>query len=224
MTKHREERIIEDIKHHFGFLFDKGYQVREIRYSQEAFWHVILEASKYFLRIDCDRDYLSIMFDPEKGNDRNQIGLGTLVYYVSKGQNLVGYFEGNPAWGKKKQMERLASLLNEYHDPIALLFERDTQWLRDDLALSQKKYGELLQISYSRKFAVEEKVWKGLGLFTIFFRVLGVAFLAFLAWGLSILFMTATDTNAKLMYASIGFAIIVVVTVLAIRFLQDWQK
>jgi hypothetical protein len=37
MTKRRKDSIVEDIKHHFGFLFDKGYQLRDVRYFQESF-------------------------------------------------------------------------------------------------------------------------------------------------------------------------------------------
>src|SRR5262245_50417503 len=118
MTKRPEERIVDDIRHYFGFLFDKGYQIREVRYFPKSFgnWYVLLESSKYFIRVDCDRSYISVLFDPEKANGRNQLGLESLIYYLSRGQRFVGYFEGNPAWGKKKQLEQLSSLLHEYHD------------------------------------------------------------------------------------------------------------
>ena len=218
MANQSEARILEDVKHYFGFLFEKGYQVREIRYSGKAFWHVILESSRSYMRIDCDQYFVSVMFDPEKINRTNQIGLGTLIYYLSKGQQFVGYFEGNPAWGKNKQMERLASLLRQYHDQIAPLFDRDVQRLREDLALSQKKYAELLQASYSRKFAVEEKVWKGLNLLVVPFKLIGLGFLAYLGWGVSVLFITETDIGLKLLYGSIAAAIIVVLGTLALRF------
>ena len=191
MAKRREDRIVEDIKRYFGFLLDKGYQIRDVRYFQEAFgnWHVILESSKHFIRIDCDRSYISVLFDPEKTNSRNQIGLETLIYYLSKGKHFVGYFEGNPALGKNKQLERLAGLLSEYHDEIARLFETDYRRLKEDLALSQKKYGELLEESYSRKFATYEKVWKGFNLFGLLFQFIVIGFLAYLGWGVSIVLL-----------------------------------
>ena len=224
MAKRREHRIIEDIKHHFGFLFDKGYLIRDVRYSQEAFWHVILESPNYFIRIDCDRDYISVLFDPEKRNGRYQIGLESLIYYLSDGKHFVGYFEGNPAWGKNKQMERLSGLLSEYHDQIARLFETDPQRLNEDLAPSQKNYSKLLQEGYSRKFAAREKTSRGLNLFALLSKLIGIGFLAYLGWGVSMVFISAADTNTKLMYGFIAFAIIVMIAVLTNRLLKDLQK
>jgi len=226
MAKRQEDRIVEDIRTHFGFLLEKGYEIREVRYFSESFgnWYVLLETSNYLIRIDCDRSEISIMFDPEKANSRNQIGLGTLIYYLSKGKHFVSYYEGSPSWGKKKQLERLASLLNEYHDQIVRLFETDLQKLREDLALSQRKYGELLQEDYSRKFAAGEKVWKGLNLFVVPFKLIGLSFLAYLGWGVIVLFITATDISLKLLYGSIAAAIIVMLVVLARRFLKDVQR
>jgi len=226
MAKRREDRIIEDIKYHFGFLFDKGYQIRDVRYYPESFgnWYVILECSKYSIRIDCDRSYISILFDPEKVNGRHQIGLESLIYYLSKGKHFVGYFEGNAAWGKNKQLKRLAGLLSEYHDQIARLFESDSQRLREELSPAQKKYGELLQESYSQKFAAKRKNWKGLSLFALLFKFIGIGLLAYLGWGIGIAFVTETSFNTKVMYGFVAFAIIVMVVVFTNRFLKDLQK
>jgi hypothetical protein len=66
MAKHRENRIVEDVQRHLGFLLDKGYQIREVRSESFATWHVLLEAPHYFMRINCDRHEISVLFDPEK--------------------------------------------------------------------------------------------------------------------------------------------------------------
>jgi len=226
MANRREDRIVENIKRYFGFLFDKGYKVREVRYFPESFgnWYVLLESSKYIVRIDCDRSYISILFDPEKANSRHHIGLETLIYYLSKGKHFVGYFEGNPAWGKNKQLERLAGLLNEYHDQIAHLFESDFQRLREDLSPVQKKYGELLQESYSQKFAAERKVWKGFSLFALLFKLIGILLLAYLGWGVGVVFIAETNINTKVIYGFVAFAIIVMLAVFTNRLWKDLQK
>jgi hypothetical protein len=226
MSKRQEDRIVEDIRHYFGFLFDKGYTIREVRYFRESFgnWYILLEASKYFLRIDCDRSYISVLLDPEKENGRQQIGLETLIYYLSKGKHFVGYLEGNPAWGKNKQLERLAGLLREYHDQIIRLFEIDSQSLRDELSQAQKEYSELLQESYSRKFVTEKRTWKGLGLLTLILKLIGIGLLAYLAWGVGVVFVTATDINTKVIYGFIAFAIIVVLAMFTNRLLKGFQK
>jgi hypothetical protein len=226
MTKRQEDRILEDIKQYFGFLLDKGYKIRDVQYFKEAFgnWYVILESSKCFVKIDCDRNYISVLFDPEKANSRHQIGLESLIYYLSKGNHFVGYFEGNPAWGKNKQLERLSSLLHEYHNQIVQLFEIDYERLKEDFSPSQKRYSELLEKSYSKKFAAEEKVWKGLNLFALLYKLIGIGVFVYLGWGVSMLFITAKDINMKLMYGSLAAATIVILAMLTLKVFKDLQK
>jgi hypothetical protein len=226
MAKRQEDLILENIKPYFGFLLDKGYTIREIKYFREAFgnWYVILESFKYFVKIDCDRNYISVLFDPEKANSRHQIGLESLVYYLSKGNHFVGYFEGNPAWGKNKQLERLSSLLNGYHDQIAELFETDYERLKEDFAPSQKRYSELLKKSYSKKVAAEEKAWKSLHLFALLYKLIGIGVFVYLSWGVSMMFITAKDNSMKLMYGSLAAATIVILAMLALKVFKDLQK
>jgi hypothetical protein len=42
--------ILKDIKHHFGFLFEKGYKIREAHYSinPNGSWHVD-DSARFFL-------------------------------------------------------------------------------------------------------------------------------------------------------------------------------
>ena len=226
MTKRREDQIIQDIKRYFGFLFDKGCKFRDVRYFPESFgnWYVPLESAGYFLRIEKDRGYISILFDPEKVNGRYQIGLETLIYYLSKGMHFVGYFEGNTFWGKNKQMERLADLLSKYHDQVANLFETDPQRLREDLLLAEKKYSELLQESYSNKFAAKSRVWKGSKVITLLFKFISISLLAFLGWGVGVVFLTTADIGMKVMYDFLTIAIFIFMAIFTNRLLKDLQK
>jgi hypothetical protein len=121
-------------------------------------------------------------------------------------------------------MERSSGLLSEYHDQIARLLEIESQRLKEDLAPSQKKYSELLQENYSRKFAAEEKGWKGLKLFALLFKFIGIVFLAYLGWGIGAVFITETNINTKVMYGFVTFAIIVMLAVFTNRLLKDLQK
>ena len=223
MAKRREERIVEDIKRYFGFLFDKGYHIRDVRYFPESFgnWYVILECPRYCLRIDYDRSYISILFDPEKANGRHQFGLESLIYYLSTGKHFVGYFEGNPAWERKKQFERLADLLKQYHDQIASLFVSDFYRLREDLTASQKKYGEVLSKNYSQKFKAEQKSHARLILLLSPIAFLLIAPLAYLAWGMSINFVAETNISSKLTYGFIGLVLIIILAVSLNRMIKS---
>ena len=216
MTIHQENSMVKDVKNHFGFLFEKGYQIHDARS-----WCVVLKSSKCFIRILSDRSEISVSFAPVNVETKHEIGLGTLIYYISRGKNFVGYFEGNLAWGKNKQLERLSSLLNLYIDQIESLFEKDFEELNKDLALSQKKYGETLEESYSKKFRVEAKVWTGINLFILLSKFVGIGFLAFLGWGVSVIFVAETDIITKLFYGIVALVIIIFLAVSTSRMLKE---
>jgi hypothetical protein len=216
MTTYQENSMVRDVKRYFGFLIDKGYQIHDARS-----WYVTLKSSKCFIRILSDRSEISVSFAPVNVETKHEINLGTLIYYISRGKNFVGYFEGNLAWGKNKQLERLSSLLSQYLDQIESLFEKDFEELNKELALSQKKYGEILEESYSKKFRVEEKVWTGINLFILLSKIIGIGLLAFLGWGVSVIFVAETDIIAKLFYGIVALVIIIFLAVFTSRILKE---
>lgn len=216
MKIYQENSMVRDVKHYFGFLIDKGYQVHDARS-----WYVSLKSAKCFIKILSDRSEISVTFAPVNVKTKHEIGLGTLIYYISRGKNFVGYFEGNLAWGKNKQLERLSSLLSQYLDQIESLFEKDFEELNKDLALSQKKYGEMLEKSYSEKFRAEKKVWAGINLFILLGKIVGVGLLAFLGWGVSIIFVAETDIIAKLFYGIVALVIIIFLAAFTSRILKE---
>ena len=224
MAKPQQDRLITTIKHHFDFLFDKGYHVGDVQYWHAAFWQVNLECPNLCIKINCDRDYISVLFAPENRNNWFPIGLETLIYYFSKGKHFVGYFEGNPAWGKNKQLERLASLLSQYHDQIAPLFEIDSQGLREEILLAQKEYSERLTESYHHNSAIERKAWKGLHILGLMIRIIGIGFVTYIGWGVSVIFLAEANINMKVIYGLLTFTIVVLVAVFTTRLLNELQK
>jgi hypothetical protein len=161
VEKYNLHFVIKDIKKYFGFLFDKGYTITQTYYSYQHFgnWVVTLESQKCKIHLEQDRLELSISFAPRKADTKVEFGLGTMIYFVTKGQKFIGFFEGNHSWGKKKQFERLANLLREYHDEIVPYFDNDNPWesdfgkYRDELISTQREYNDLLLKGYRQKHA-----------------------------------------------------------------------
>ncbi len=152
MKKTKLDTIKDDIKRYFGFLFDKEYKFRDDHHFLEApgYWSLELESPDCLIRIRSDRDQLLISF--ASPIDRSyQVGLEPMIYFLSGGQNFVGPFERNLAWGKKKQFERLATLLREYIDQITPYLGVNFYKYKSEIINAGNKYmGESLQ-KYTQK-------------------------------------------------------------------------
>jgi len=128
MQNKKVDFIIKNIEHYFGFLFDRGYKIRHAEYSPQfnGNWVVELESSNCVIYITKDRNDLLLEFSSLRDrNPRNRIVIEKMIYLLSNGQTIIEPFKGNLAWGKKKQFERLSSLLREYIDQITSYFGAD---------------------------------------------------------------------------------------------------
>jgi hypothetical protein len=153
--------VLRDIKRYFVFLLDKGYKIANTHYSFQHFgnWIVTLESQKCTIFIIQDRLELQLSLAPRKAEMKDSFSLESMIYFLTKGQEFIGYFEGNLSWGKKKQFGRLANLLRKYHDQIVPYFdnngnnlwESDFSKHKDDLISNQKRYNELLMADYRQK-------------------------------------------------------------------------
>ena len=118
--------ILKDIKRHFGFLFEKGYKIREAHYSihPNGSWHVDLESKECIISIVQDRSEILAYVSPVFGSaaSKSKLAIEAMIYLQSEGKDIIYGYEGNLAWGKKKQFERLADLLRKYIDQIASYF------------------------------------------------------------------------------------------------------
>lgn len=143
----------KDIRRYFGFLFDKGYKIRDSDYSPQHFgnWRVALESPECVIEIYCDRNELSVAFGPSDVNRKSRIGLKSMIYFLSQGKDFVDSYEGNLFWGKKKQFEGLANLLKEYIDQITPYFGDDFEKYASDLMFAQSDYNNLAVERYARK-------------------------------------------------------------------------
>ena len=140
--------ILGYIEENFGFLFDRGFQIREANVSfwssQGPSWDVTFESQDYIIKVLCDEHEVILVFAPSGGTANNSMRLESILYYLSKGKNFIGKFEGDYLIDKKGQIERLANLLKENIDQILPCFEM--KWFREHVS-------ELLEA---------EKEWAGI--------------------------------------------------------------
>jgi len=151
--------IIKDLKKYFGFLFEKGYALTNMHYSYQSFgnWGVTFESQMCRIELVQDRLELLLSLAPRKADARDGLSLGAMIYFVTKGKVFIGFFEGNRSWDKRKQFERLAGLLKEYHDKIVPYLDNSNPWEsdyvinKDELVATQKKYNAFLMADYRQK-------------------------------------------------------------------------
>ena len=140
--------ILKDIRRYLSFLFEKGYKIRNAHYSPNpnGNWVVKLQSQDCVISIVQDRSEILVSFSPVFGadNPHDQFSLESLIYFLSGGQIFIGTFEGNLAWGKKKQFERLEGLLRNYIDQIAPLFGSSYREHLDELRDAQNNYSGIV--------------------------------------------------------------------------------
>jgi hypothetical protein len=80
------EKAVKDIRKHFGYLFDRGYEIYSVKDYPEAPWpvrEVILKKEDLFLKIYEERGYPEEMTfeSPSKGS----IDIKSMIYFLSDG-------------------------------------------------------------------------------------------------------------------------------------------
>src|SRR6476660_118945 len=111
------DKVLEDIKEHFKFLFDKKYVIHSAKMHSVAFdaWEVILKRQDYYVKFEEERGGLDLSFgSPSKGF----IATHALIYFLSKekdfiGFSLIGFLLSNA-------MKKEASLLQKHIDEFEL--------------------------------------------------------------------------------------------------------
>jgi hypothetical protein len=159
IEKYNLHFVIKDVKKHFGFLFDKGYTISKTFYDYQTFgnWMITFESQKCTIKLVQDRLELLLSLAPRNAEINDGFSLEAMIYFVTKGQKFVGSFNGNLSWGKKKQYERLANLLKEYHDQLIPYLdydnylESDFENYKGELISMQRKYNDLLMEEYRQK-------------------------------------------------------------------------
>jgi len=119
--------IVKEIEKSFGFLFSRGYRVSHAEYSPQfnQSWVVEIEAEDFNIFITNDRNEILLEFSPINSRDpQKRISFEELASNLSKGSTIIEPFQGNLAWGRKKQLIRWSKLLETFINQIELHFKK----------------------------------------------------------------------------------------------------
>jgi hypothetical protein len=156
MENKRLDLIERDIHRYFRFLFDKGYELREAHYHEDAFgnWEVTLEYQDKALEIYMDRLELMVAFRPKNLDRKIEIGIEPMIFYLSNERSFIPPYEGNLSWGRKKQFERLSRLTLEWIDRIEPYFGPGFSEYGRELLAVQRKYNDLCIKTYKKRHRI----------------------------------------------------------------------
>ena len=131
----------EEIKKHFSFLFDRGYEIVSTRYYSGRYdgdLEVLLESPDFSLKIDDDDGpRFSLGFGSPAEEYMN---VGAMIYFLS-GEKVV--FDASSG------MKELADVMGKYIEEIESRFRNDYSKFREDVKSTQEKYDEAVQKSFT---------------------------------------------------------------------------
>ena len=83
------ERVLEDIKKHFRFLFDKGYVVHSASTINKDYgvWEVILKHQDFLVRLFAERGGLDLFFG---SSSAGFVEMRSLIYFLSGERDFYG--------------------------------------------------------------------------------------------------------------------------------------
>jgi hypothetical protein len=147
--------ILSYIERDFGFLFDKGFRIRDANVSfwSTRSWEVTFESPKYIIIVYCDQHGVVLVLAPFGEIVEYDLRIEAILYYLSKGKNFVGRFEGDFYKDKRGQIERLAGLLKENIDQILPCFEiNQFKEHKDELLKAAMEYNRRYMSKYVAGF------------------------------------------------------------------------
>ena len=126
MEDKQAQRVPRDIEHYFGFLYDRGYRLRQVEHAEwlTGNWQVIFESSAMlvFIGNNDGRITLELSANSPRASNR-RFPIERLINMLSDEQDIVVPFRNSMVGGKKKQMERLSALLRAHIDHISSYFQ-----------------------------------------------------------------------------------------------------
>jgi hypothetical protein len=145
------QKIKQDVKKHFEFLFDSGFHFYSAKYQKEhmRYWEIILRSKGLLVKIYDDRGEIMMSAISARSKDGSWYGLGTLVYFITKGEYFIGRYEGN-LLDKDSQMQRLSEILRKYVDEIYEVMGSGFESNRGQLQITHQQVLDLYQEAYRK--------------------------------------------------------------------------
>ena len=155
MNEQEETTISEDVKHYFGFLFNRGFSIHSVKYIKQymGYWEIVLKSIDCLIQISNDRGEISLYLRPNfEENNQIWFSINVVVFYLSKGKNFIGLFEGDLR-DQNKQFQRLAQILGDYLDEIIPIMSKDFITRKKNLLEATKVVDQL----YIEKYRSSKK-------------------------------------------------------------------
>jgi hypothetical protein len=149
MNKKKLSTTIKEINKYFDFLYEKGYNIRFAEYSSRISGNWIIEfvSNNCAIYILNDRSSISIEFSPvenslvnDQFNIKNVFDIGTMMYFISKGEIIIGGFRWNLNYQRRQHLKKMSELLEKYIDAISPYFGDDFESHKGDLMNAQSNY------------------------------------------------------------------------------------
>jgi glycosyltransferase involved in cell wall biosynthesis len=136
-----ESEVLKEIKKHFSFLFDRGYEIVSTRYYSGRYGgglEILFESPDFSLKID-DDDGLRFTFG--FGSPAEEyMSVGAMIYFLSREKEVFDASSG---------IKELADLMGKYIEEIESGFRNDDLKFREDVKSAQEKYDEALEKSFT---------------------------------------------------------------------------
>jgi len=129
--------VMEDIKKHFGFLFDRGYEIHSARTISKSFgaWEVVLKNRHHQVMFSAEKGAADILFgSPVKGF----VYVRGLIYFLSGEKEFIDISFFDIFNGMKKDAE----LLHKHIDEFEACFGNDFKKHEEGLKLANKRYSD----------------------------------------------------------------------------------
>jgi hypothetical protein len=158
--------VSNEIKKHFKFLFDRGYEIdyAEIINTHYDVWEVVLKHNEYRVRVFEERGGLDLFF----GSSMNGfIEIRSLIFFLSGEKDLI--------YAPLAGMKKYARLLQEHIDEFELCFGSEYSKFEEGLKYAEKKFDERLMSPLLKL----ESISKGIPLFS---SIAGIFLLSLLVY------------------------------------------
>ena len=137
------EQVMSDIRRHFGFLFEREYEIVSTHYYSgyyDGYWRIQLNSPICFMWVVNDQNELTVRF--MSTGRSSQLDLRNIVYFLSDGKKVVSHFDGS------KKFRMVANLLQDYLDEIEENFAQDNNNFTDNVLASLKNYEKEINSSF----------------------------------------------------------------------------
>lgn len=121
----RESRVLDRVRRyierHFGFLFEQGFALVYADYSAKYFgnWIVTLTSPVCSVLISNDRSFIGLEFLPAgEGDPWKRVTLEQILIHAGKNKEMIEPVRRSLFFEQKRQLERLARLLEKYLDVV----------------------------------------------------------------------------------------------------------